>query len=80
MLKSRPRERVVYILAIKKIPEVGLEPTQPEGHWILNPARLPIPPLRLEVAYTRQGITELLLIFLALDFESSASANSATPA
>ncbi len=29
------------------VPEVGLEPTRPEGHWILSPARLPIPPLRL---------------------------------
>ena len=28
------------------VPEVGLEPTQPCGHRILNPARLPIPPLR----------------------------------
>ena len=28
-----------------QIPEVGLEPTRPNGHWILNPARLPIPPL-----------------------------------
>ncbi len=28
------------------VPEVGLEPTRPEGHWILSPARLPIPPLR----------------------------------
>ena len=29
------------------IPEVGLEPTLPKGNGILNPARLPIPPLRL---------------------------------
>jgi len=29
-----------------QVPEVGLEPTRPCGHWILNPARLPIPPLR----------------------------------
>ena len=28
------------------LPEVGLEPTRPCGHGILNPARLPIPPLR----------------------------------
>ena len=26
---------------------MGLEPTRPNGHWILNPARLPIPPLWL---------------------------------
>ena len=28
------------------VPEVGLEPTRPEGHRILSPTRLPIPPLR----------------------------------
>ena len=29
------------------VPRVGLEPTLPEGNWILNPARLPISPPRL---------------------------------
>ena len=28
------------------VPEVGIEPTRTEVHGILNPARLPIPPLR----------------------------------
>ena len=28
------------------VPKVGLEPTRPCGHWILSPARLPVPPLR----------------------------------
>src|SRR3954469_10238328 len=28
------------------VPEVGLEPTRPNGHYALNVARLPIPPLR----------------------------------
>ena len=31
----------------KSVPKVGLEPTRSCDHWILNPARLPIPPLRL---------------------------------
>ncbi len=31
----------------KKMPAEGLEPTRPCGHWILSPARLPIPPRRL---------------------------------
>ena len=43
------RKRVCVIDANPKfsseVPEVGLEPTRPCGHWILNPARLPIPPL-----------------------------------
>ena|GEM_PF-2581466 len=30
------------------MPEVGVEPTRPEGHGILSPARLPIPPLWLD--------------------------------
>ena len=30
------------------VPEGGLEPPRGCPHWILNPARLPIPPLRLE--------------------------------
>ena len=33
-------------LAQAGLPEVGIEPTRPCGHGILNPARLPIPPLR----------------------------------
>ena len=31
-----------------RVPMVGLEPTRLLGHWILNPARLPVPPHRLE--------------------------------
>ena len=29
-----------------RVPAEGLEPTRPCGHWILSPARLPIPPRR----------------------------------
>lgn len=29
------------------VPAEGVEPTRPCGHWILSPARLPIPPRRL---------------------------------
>src|SRR2546423_7136808 len=29
------------------MPKVGIEPTRPEGHRILSPARRPVPPLRL---------------------------------
>jgi hypothetical protein len=31
-----------------EMPAEGLEPTRPCGHWILSPARLPIPPRRRE--------------------------------
>ena len=27
------------------VPKIGLEPTRPFGHYTLNVARLPIPPL-----------------------------------
>jgi hypothetical protein len=30
----------------ERMPKVGIEPTRPEGHRILSPARLPVPPLR----------------------------------
>ena len=33
------------------VPRVGLEPTHPEGYWILNPARLPISPPRQLAQY-----------------------------
>jgi hypothetical protein len=32
--------------SIKKLPAEGLEPTRSCDHWILSPARLPIPPRR----------------------------------
>jgi hypothetical protein len=31
---------------LRGMPKVGIEPTRPEGHRILSPARLPVPPLR----------------------------------
>jgi hypothetical protein len=31
----------------RHLPTEGVEPTRPCGHWILSPARLPIPPRRL---------------------------------
>ena len=33
------------------VPREGLEPTLPEGNWILNPARLPISPPRLKAKH-----------------------------
>ena len=34
---------------LSDLPTEGIEPTRPCGHWILSPARLPIPPRRLEM-------------------------------
>ena len=42
---ERVGSNVPQTVTTKEVPEVGLEPTRPCGHWILNPARLPIPPL-----------------------------------
>ena len=33
-------------LVFHTIPAAGVEPARPCGHWILSPARLPIPPRR----------------------------------
>ena len=33
-------------LVFNTIPAAGVEPARPCGHWILSPARLPIPPRR----------------------------------
>ena len=38
---------LLEVIGISEVPERGLEPPRPCGHWILSPARLPIPPLRL---------------------------------
>src|SRR5439155_6629223 len=42
-----------------RVPKVGLEPTRPEGHRILSPARLPVPPLRPD-GIVALGLTVLL--------------------
>ncbi len=41
-----------------KVPQAGLEPARCHHHGILNPARLPIPPLRQTVCHktTRKGL------------------------
>ena len=44
--EKRTSDVLSQVLLVISVPEVGLEPTRPCGHWILNPARLPIPPLR----------------------------------
>ncbi len=33
------------------IPAIGVEPILPRGNWILNPARLPIPPRRHNIYF-----------------------------
>ena len=39
-------ERELIRTGQKHVPTEGVEPTRPCGHWILSPARLPIPPRR----------------------------------
>jgi hypothetical protein len=48
--------RIRLILSRKRyeldgLPAEGLEPTRSCDHWILSPARLPIPPRRLMLEY-----------------------------
>jgi hypothetical protein len=40
------KERPTRLIGMAFVPKVGIEPTRYCYHWILNPARLPIPPLR----------------------------------
>ena len=40
-------------LVVTRIPAAGVEPARPRGHWILSPARLPIPPRR----HIRKAVT-----------------------
>ena len=43
--KNRKKTRLINLVFIT-IPAAGVEPARPCGHWILSPARLPIPPRR----------------------------------
>ena len=45
--KGAPVKILIPLLYIQLVPKDGLEPSQGCPYWILNPARLPIPPLRL---------------------------------
>src|SRR5205085_6672873 len=44
--KSRPRVGVGLTRWAARLPAEGLEPTRSCDHWILSPARLPVPPRR----------------------------------
>src|SRR5437868_9297400 len=46
--KSRPRVGVGLTRWAARLPAEALEPTRSCDHWILSPARLPIPPRRRE--------------------------------
>ena len=37
---------IYNISSFNVVPAAGVEPARPHGHWILSPARLPIPPRR----------------------------------
>jgi hypothetical protein len=38
---------ITEVLFFQKVPEAGIEPARYCYHWILSPARLPIPPFGL---------------------------------
>jgi hypothetical protein len=43
---SNPHGLVMGVMPNENLPAEGLEPTRSCDHWILSPARLPIPPRR----------------------------------
>ncbi len=52
------RAKSPQVVSRAEVPEEGLEPTPTYVDWILNPARLPIPPLRRK----REGISFTLYL------------------
>ena len=44
---------------INMVPREGLEPSHPRGYWILNPARLPIPPPRPTIRVVKLSPTPI---------------------
>src|SRR5206468_13048275 len=48
--KRKSKKLLTSELRLNALPAEGLEPTRPCGHWILSPARLPIPPRRPIIA------------------------------
>ena len=44
MSDSRPLRMIAIQKINEMVPGEGVEPSLPCGNWILNPARLPIPP------------------------------------
>src|SRR5438093_6623383 len=59
---------------IRELPAEGLEPTRPRGHWILSPARLPIPPRRLTrlIGLCADYFLACVLLFVLLSRRASA--------
>ena len=50
----------------KRLPAEGLEPTRSCDHWILSPARLPVPPRRLAKATVSHRMRSVQVILSAL--------------
>ena len=47
--KTEKKRQGPKTLSFFTIPAAGVEPARPCGHWILSPARLPIPPRRQSI-------------------------------
>lgn len=47
MYKDTQMKKALKLGLKALVPKAGIEPARCCHHWILNPARLPIPPLRL---------------------------------
>lgn len=49
LFKDLPKQKKPQISLRLSVPEAGIEPARPCEHRILNPARLPVPPLGLVI-------------------------------
>jgi hypothetical protein len=51
--RQKAKRPSLFELGLKRVREEGIEPSQPNGHKVLNLARLPIPPLAQRSVNTR---------------------------
>lgn len=56
---KKAKEVLVPLSLLIVVPTIGLEPTRPYGHYILNVARLPIPPRGLYLNHRCRKIINL---------------------
>ena len=61
--KRKPRRNLKSRRGL--IPDPGVEPGRPRGQWILNPSRLPIPPIRRKSERNIVSLTIHTLILTA---------------
>ena len=72
LLTYSPKKKGFKVLNLKPlyllVPKRGFEPRRGNPHWTLNPARLPVPPLRPEAGENLRGFTLAISEFSIYNF------------